>query len=58
MMEADREALCGLRGRHREGRRAWRGGSTLGPGGRGGQIELPRLRIRSPEDGVVLASFQ
>ena len=58
MMEADREALCGLKGRHREGRRAWRGGSTLEPGDLGGQIELPRLRIRSPEGEVASASFQ
>ena len=59
MMEADREALCGPKGRHREGRRAWRGGSapsrvTLG----GRQIELPRLRVRSSEGEVALASFQ
>ena len=26
MMEADREALCGPKGRYQEGRRAWRGG--------------------------------
>ena len=59
MMEADREALCGPKGRHREGRRAWRGGSapsrvTLG----GRQIELPRLRVRSPGGEVALESFQ
>ena len=28
MMEADREALCGPKGRHQEGRQCWRGGST------------------------------
>ena len=42
MMEADREVLCGPKGRHRVERPAWRGGSvdsqvTLG----GRQVELP-----------------
>ena len=41
-MEADREVLCGPKGRHRVERPAWRGGSvdrqvTLG----GRQVELP-----------------
>ena len=48
MMEADREVLCGAKGRHQVERPAWRGGSvdsqvTLG----GRQVELPRLRVRS-----------
>ena len=43
MMEADREALCGPKGRHQVERPAWRGGSvdsrvTLG----GRQVEVPR----------------
>ena len=60
MMEADREVLCGPKGRHQVERPAWRGGSvdsqvTLG----GRQVELPRLRVRS-SDGEVppLASFR
>ena len=52
-MEADREVLCGAKGRHQVERPAWRGGSvdsqvTLG----GRQVELPRLRVRS-SDGEV-----
>ena len=59
MMEADREMLCGPKGRHQVERPAWRGGSvdsqvTLG----GRQVELPRQRVRSPEGEVPLASFQ
>ena len=59
MMEADREALCGPKGRHQVERPAWRGGSvdsqvTLG----GRQVEVPRLRVRSAEGEVPLASFQ
>ena len=59
MMEADREVLCGPKGRHQVERPAWRGGSvdsqvTLG----GRQVELPRLRVRSAEGEVPLASFQ
>lgn len=58
MMEADREALCGPRGRHDAGRRAGRGGSapsrvTLG----GRQVQIPRLRARSPERELPLPSF-
>ena len=58
-MEADREALCGAKGRHQVERPAWRGGSvdsqvTLG----GRQVEVPRLRVRSAEGEVPLASFQ
>ena len=53
MMEADREMLCGPKGRHQVERPAWRGGSvdsqvTLG----GRQVELPRLRVRSTEGEV------
>ena len=59
MMEADREALCGPKGRHQEGRQCWRGGSTASRVTLGGrQVELPRLRVRSPEGEVALASFQ
>ena len=59
MMEADREALCGPKGRHQVERPAWRGGSvdsqvTLG----GRQVEVPRRRVRSAEGEVPLASFQ
>ena len=32
MMEADREALCGPKGRHQAGRQCWRGGSTASRG--------------------------
>ena len=58
-MEADREVLCGPKGRHQVERPAWRGGSvdsqvTLG----GRQVELPRLRVRSSDGEVPLASFQ
>ena len=58
-MEADREALCGAKGRHQIERPAWRGGSvdsqvTLG----GRQVEVPRVRVRSAEGEVPLASFQ
>ena len=58
-MESDREILCGPKGRHQVERPAWRGGSvdsqvTLG----GRQIELPRLRVRSADGEVPLASFQ
>jgi transposase-like protein len=59
MMEADREALCGPKGRHDPQRRAYRAGSvpsrvTLG----GRQIELPRLRARGAEGELALASFR
>ena len=58
-MEADREVMCGPKGRHQVERPAWRGGSvdsqvTLG----GRQVELPRLRVRSSDGEVPLASFQ
>ena len=59
MMEADREALCGAKGRHQAGRWCWRGGSTASRVTLvGRQVELPRLRVRSPEGEVALASFQ
>lgn len=59
MMEADREALCGPKGRHNPERRAHRAGSvpsrvTLG----GRQIELARLRARGEEGELPLASFR
>ena len=59
MMEADREALCGPKGRHQVERPAWLGGSvdshvTLG----GRQVKVPRVRVRSAEGEVPLASFQ
>ena len=59
MMEADRESLCGPKGRHQERRRVWRGGSTpsrVTLGGR--QVELPRLRVRNPRGEAALASLQ
>ena len=44
MMEADREALCGPKGRHQVERSAWRGGSTESQVTLGGrQVEMPRL---------------
>ena len=58
-MEADREMLCGPKGRHQVERPAWRGGrvdSQVTLGGR--QVELPRQRVRSAEGEVPLASFQ
>jgi len=58
MMEFDREAICGIKGRHDPARRAVRGGSTpsrITLGGR--QIPLGRLRVRSSEGEVPLASF-
>ena len=59
MMEADREALCGPKGRHQANRRAWRGGSTSSRVTLGGrQVELPRLRVRGAEGEATLASFQ
>ena len=58
MMEADREALCGPKGRHDPGRRAYRAGSvpsrvTLG----GRQIELSRVRARGAGGELALSSF-
>ena len=59
MMEADREGLCGPKGRHQANRRAWRGGSTSSRVTLGGrQVELARLRVRSPQGEAALASFQ
>ena len=59
MQEADRDVLCGPKGRHQPEREAWRGGSveshvTLG----GRQVGLPRLRVRNAEGEVPLASFE
>ena len=59
MMEADREMLCGPKGRHQVERPAWRRGSVDSQvtfGGR--QVELPRQRVRNAEGEVPLASFQ
>ena len=56
MMEGDREALCGPKGRHQVERPAWRGGSADSQvvlGGR--QVEVPRLRVRSAEGEVTRA---
>lgn len=58
MMEADRELLCGPKGKHDPDRRAHRAGSapswvTLG----GRQIDVRRLRVRSDEHELVLPSF-
>ena len=59
MMETDREALCGAKGRHQAGRRCWRGGSTASRVTLGGrQVERPRFRVRSCEGEVALASVQ
>ena len=58
MMEADREALCGPKGRQVPARRACRGGSTrswITLGGR--QIRIPRLRARGAEGELELPSF-
>jgi len=58
MMEADRETICGPKGRHDAERHALRGGSTpsrVTLGGR--QIGLSRLRVRSASGEVPLASF-
>ena len=59
MMEGDREALCGPKGRHQVERAAWRGGSADSQvvlGGR--QVEVPRLRVRSAAGEVPLVSFE
>jgi len=58
MMETDRAALCGPKGKHDAERRAHRGGSTpswITLGGR--QIDVRRLRARSEEGELVLPSF-
>ena len=59
MQEADRDALCGPKGRHQRERTAWRGGSvesrvTLG----GRQVSVSRLRVRNADGETPLASFQ
>ncbi len=59
LMEGDREALCGPKGRHQVERTAWRGGSAdsrVVLGGR--QVEVPRLRVRSAAGEVPLVSFE
>ena len=59
MQEADRDALCGPKGRHQPDRTAWRGGSVDSPVTLGGrQVGLPRLRVRDADGEVPLASFQ
>ena len=58
MMEADRERLCGPKGKHHSGRQAFRAGSTTSEVTLGGRrIPLRRLRARSSEGEVVLPSF-
>ena len=59
MMEAEREVLCGPKGRHQVERTAWRGGSADSQvvlGGR--QVGLPRLRVRSAEGEVPLVTVE
>ena len=59
LMEGDRDALCGPKGRYQVERTAWRGGSADSPvvlGGR--QVEVPRLRVRSGAGEVPLVSFE
>ena len=59
MQEADREVLCGPKGRHDPNRSAYRGGSTASRivlGGR--EIPMPRLRSRGDDGERALASFQ
>ena len=58
MMEQDREALCGPKGKHNPDRRARRAGSapseiTLG----GRRLALRRLRVRTAEGEQALPSF-
>ncbi|MFQ5974630.1 MAG: IS256 family transposase [Alphaproteobacteria bacterium] len=58
MMEADRAALCGPKGKHNPDRQASRAGSapswvTLG----GRQIDIRRLRVRSKQGEASLPSF-
>ena len=59
MQEADREVLCGPKGKHDPNRNGYRGGSSPSRvvlGGR--EISLPRLRARSEAGELPLASFQ
>ncbi len=59
MQEADREVLCGPKGKHDANRQAHRGGSTPSRvvlGGR--EISIPRLRVRSSDGEEPLASFE
>ena len=49
-MEADREALCGPKGRHQVERSAWHGWSADSPVKiEERQVAVPRLRVRSAE---------
>lgn len=53
MMEAERTALCGAKGKPAPGRRPGRGGHTRGwvtPGGRGIAISRPRARSVADKD--------
>ena len=59
MMEAEREVLCGPKGRHQVERTACCGGSADSQvvlGGR--QVGLPRLRVRSAEGEVPLVTVE
>jgi len=58
MMEADREALCGPKGKHDAERQAFRAGSTASEVTLGGRrIALRRLRARNAAGEVSLPSF-
>lgn len=58
MMEDDREAVCGPKGRHQAARTAWRGGSVESHVTHGGrQVLVPRLRVRNADGDMPLASF-
>ena len=57
-MEADREALCGRKGRYQSERQAWRGGSPASRVKLGGRpIDMPPLRARSDQGELGLSSF-
>jgi transposase-like protein len=58
MMEADRDAVCGPKGKQDVQRTATRGGSTPSWITLGGcQVRIPRLRARSGQGELVLPSF-
>jgi transposase-like protein len=59
MQEADREVLCGEKGRHDPHRRTLRGGSTPSRVTLGGRaIAVPRLRARGEAGELALPSFR
>jgi transposase-like protein len=59
MQEADREVLCGEKGRHDRNRRAVRGGSTPSRVSLGGRaIAIPRLRARGEAGELALPSLR